>query len=130
MPAWINIDIQRPVEGQLCWTYFWFSGVEIHKYHDVSEEIEIINGVEYKGIFGCNMFTNERGFYTDDVVWWVPYEEGDEKPEAPFDFERIEHEIRMDEWKDTLSPQYEHLEDVATGHGTGHRKYNRKRVNE
>lgn len=104
---WINIGIQRPEEGQLCWTYFWFSGVEIHTYHDISEEIEIIDGVEYKGIFGCDLFTNEHGFYSDDVEWWMPYKDGDEEPKAPFDFEKINDITEAEENEDMIEEYYE-----------------------
>ena len=72
---WINIRDKTPNSGDKVLTYFEFSGIEIHTYKDVSEEIEVINGEEHKGIFGNNMFYNKSGYLTDDIEWWMPLPE-------------------------------------------------------
>lgn len=72
MTKWINIHDKTPEDGQKVITYFEFSGIEIATYRDVSKDIEVINGKEYVGLFGKNMFYNRSGFLTDDVEWWMP----------------------------------------------------------
>lgn len=69
---WIKIEDELPVEGEKVLTYFDFVGVEIAFYQNVSEEIEVIDGKEYKGIWGQNMFYNKSGYLTDDVTHWMP----------------------------------------------------------
>lgn len=71
MSEWIDINTRTPEDGQKVLTYFEFTGVEIAKYKDVSEEVEVVEGKEYKGLFGKNMFYNRAGFLTDDVTHWM-----------------------------------------------------------
>lgn len=65
---WINIYEKQPEEGQRVLGYFQeFDTIEIYNYQNVSK----VDG----GIFGTNCFYNERGFLTDDIVYWMPLPE-------------------------------------------------------
>jgi len=62
---WININEQRPTHEQLVIAYFdVHDSMEIYKYFDISKEED--------GLYGHDLFTNNSGFLTDDIEWWMP----------------------------------------------------------
>jgi len=60
---WIKIEDAQPKDGDIVFTYFEFSGVEIAKYSN-------LKGTKNE-ISGWNCFSNKSGFLTDDVTHWM-----------------------------------------------------------
>ena len=61
MENWIKIEDAQPEDGDIVFTYFEFTRVEIAKYSKLKD---------YKS--GGHMFSNKSGFLTDDVTHWMP----------------------------------------------------------
>lgn len=78
---WIRIDEQKPMEGQE--VFYWFEPFE-----------EIYKGKffmdNYEGRLdwnpnkpGGDIFADKGGWLTDDVTYWMPYNNGDKFPDPP-----------------------------------------------
>jgi hypothetical protein len=72
---WIKMSDRKPEEGQRCWYYFCIVGVHAGTYSQVDLTEFGLSGF-------ADQFSGKRGFLTDDVTHWMPYDDG-EKPNAP-----------------------------------------------
>lgn len=78
---WINIKDQQPQDHQDVWYYFGvFDKVYQGKYVLNSDTWTDDENVEHT--FHMNCFYGS-GFLNDDVMFWMPYNEGDSTPERP-----------------------------------------------
>lgn len=66
---WINIEEQRPEEGQLCEVIDPFQKVDVMEYHSYPS---IILDSGEKQIIGRDLFQSKKGWLTDDVEYWRP----------------------------------------------------------
>jgi len=81
-PRWIALIDEEPKEGQTVITWHEETGIDMMRYHVNSTEItphKDLNGTVHltaDSDFGYAIFTNCRGFLTDDVTHWMPLSQG------------------------------------------------------
>lgn len=72
---WLDIQKDRPEDGQRCWYWFEVSGRVFDGVHTM---------VDYPGHEArSDRFSGKGGFLTDEVTWWMPFVEGAECPKPP-----------------------------------------------
>ncbi len=85
--TWISIKDQRPTEEQDVFYFFEWTGVNKGKYQGVPYDPEHFGTDEDGNPYVGNCFYGKKGFLTDDVTHWMPYDGNDELPPKPEGFE-------------------------------------------
>ena len=83
---WRHIDMSVPAENEAVWYYFgFFDRVYCGKHYSFRED-------GYQPGAMSHTFVGWGGFLTDDVTFWMPKSESEEKPERP-GRDQLRHEV-------------------------------------
>ena len=81
MSKWFDIKQKMPEEGQPVWYYFDVADNVYDGFYNRDDVSSLYN--EPEGTYFSNCFHGRHGWLCDDVTYWTPREEGQDKPDKP-----------------------------------------------
>lgn len=82
MGEWFYSENKKPEENQEVW-YFFPELKGVFRGFFTRIDLSYEYGLE-DGFFVCDQFYGDRGFLTDEKVYWMPVESSRVKPSPPF----------------------------------------------